>query len=686
VFLVCVFLLVSSIFIFAFQAGAGASIAQLQINNVPSFSGQLCCSYFAPDGTLFAGDNDFNLYRSDDNGGSFRLIYHFPSQPNPASSVNGYVWDIFVDSHSTVFVSIPGTNRLYRSSNFGSSFSEVLNTGGSQNDGFYIALTEDSSGNLYAATYCNSVYPNNPAVLKSSNGGVTWSVLQTFACVHLHTVKYNPADGYLYVATGEWGLGYNNGDCERIFRSKDLGQTWTAVIQRPVDMAAEGDTVYLSMMFDGRWVYLGTDQAFKPNWIDRFYDDGSDSASTLQTVYSFPSDCNFPVVSAVWLDDVMLFSSTAEFSDGTARVVASEDGVNWQIIKSHSTSASLHHTNILTSNPQGIVFGSNGPGETFSISENTPPTPTATVTPTPTPTSTPTPGYLFTADFESGSFSEYTATGGDGSHSQSVETANPYKGSYDAKFTAGADSEGWAYQSVSSSAITYYRQLVKIGTLPTSGNYICLGSVQSTSSQNTVDPFIYNFNGQYYWGAVSVINGNMYWDRQSSASNPTAGTYYTVEVCRDVTNHKTSLWVDGNLKLEVTRQHSGNSNLIFSGISWADSPTTVYVDCVRAKTSYIGLESTPTPTPTPTPPPAGAPLTTALQVNANVTVTAINFDRPSSTLYLSIVKSGTNYMQAMISKTSLPSLSTFKVYVNNVQTTYSNSDNGTYWTITIKST
>ena len=233
-------------------------------------------------GTLFAGDNDYTLYRSDDNGATFRQVYQFPLQPNPNSAVTGYVWTIFIDSRNNLFISIPGTNRMYRSVNWGTSFTQVLNTNGAQNDGFYIAMTEDSQKNLYAATYSNSIYPTNPAVLKSTNGGSSWSIIHRFAAVHLHNIKFNPANGYLYVNTGEWTNGFNNQECERVFRSKDLGQTWSIAVDRPEEMQAEGNTVYLPMLFSGNWVYLGTDQAFQPNWIDRFYDDGSNNPFQTQ--------------------------------------------------------------------------------------------------------------------------------------------------------------------------------------------------------------------------------------------------------------------------------------------------------------------------------------------------------------------------------------------------------------------
>jgi hypothetical protein len=55
---------------------------------------------------------------------------------------------LFIDSKDNIFVSIPGTNTLYRSTNFGLAFTEVLRTKGIYNGGYYVAMTEDALGNL----------------------------------------------------------------------------------------------------------------------------------------------------------------------------------------------------------------------------------------------------------------------------------------------------------------------------------------------------------------------------------------------------------------------------------------------------------------------------------------------------------------------------------------------------------
>ncbi len=360
-----------------------------------NFSPQIVASTFSSNGVLYVGDTNYTLYRSENNGSSFSQIYEFPNQTNPTGYFVGYVMTLFIDSRGYIFVSIPGTNRLYRSTDAGASFTQVLNTNGTRNEGFFIALTEDLQGSLYTATFDNTIVS---AFLKSTDGGATWfKVLSLPGVAHLHNIMFNPANGYLYGISGEWAPARNNAQSERVFRSKNLGQTWTIVIERTTGNETYGNTIYLPMYFADNWVYLGSDQAFKPNWIDRFYDNGSDVAFTPQTVYKSPqSDGNLPFFSATGFDNSMLFSSTVEFSNGVVRILSSKDGVTWTTIKTGSLTTAQHHANKLTSNPKGIMFGSDGVNANFAFVEDQPaptptPTPSATPEPSPTPTIAPTP-------------------------------------------------------------------------------------------------------------------------------------------------------------------------------------------------------------------------------------------------------------------------------------------------------
>jgi hypothetical protein len=76
----------------------------------------------------------------------------------------------------------------------------------------------------------------------------------------------------------------------------------------------------------------------------------------------------------------------------------------------------------------------------------------------------------------------------------------------------------------------------------------------------------------------------------------------------------------------------------------------------------------------------------AVQVSANVTVTAVNFRQSSAQLYVTINKNGTNLIEATISKKSLPSISSLRVYINSSRKTYTYTDTGDFWKVTVITT
>ena len=556
----------------------------------------MCGSAFSRNGTLFAGDTHYNLYRSDDRGVNFRLVWNFPAQPDPASTTAGYVWTVFVDSQDRIFVSIPGTNRLYRSTDFGVTFTQVSDSGAAQNDGFYIGLTEDSSGNLYAATYSGSL--PNPPVLKSTDGGDSWAVLRTFAAVHLHNVKFNPANGYLYVATGEWTQGANNAECERVFRSNDQGQTWTVIIDKTPPSDNYGDTIYLPILFQGNYVYLGTDQANRSNWIDRIYDDGSGSLFTPQRVYDFPADCNFPVLSGAWVNDTMVFSSTAEFYDGISRIVASQDGINWYVVKSTPILESQHHTNMLTSNPLGVAFYSDGVASTFKLSY-----PSEEQSPVST---------LFSDGFESGNFDLWAGTGGYQTHNETVNMENPMTGSYSAKFTVNnQDGASYAYENVAISKKLVLTYTINANMLPASDPAeLVLGGFYSVDTTEVLTPVIRNISGALYWG----LNDGTY-HFQSTPSNPSAGTNYKITIVLDKENSQAYLYVNDIARVSTSKTWTKSNYNFNVGVNAAYMVVglglIVYVDDVTV-TDNIQVEPTPTPTPTASPTPTPTPSPTPI--------------------------------------------------------------------------
>ena len=344
-------------------------------------------------GVLYAGDKNFNIYKSIDNGVSFTKIYTLPGTYDASNQYSGMVWNVFVDSRNYVFASGGGTGSLFRSINGGSSFSQVLKTNGTTLESFYISMTEDSNGYLYTVTYTNGAAV--PYILKSVDGGATWSRIAQLSVIHYHTIKFNSADGYLYVATGEGTLA----DCAKIVRSGDGGATWATVVQRNDNLG----TVYLAMAFSGRYVYVGQDYPNRICQIMRFYDDGSTNI-TPQVVYTPPNDGYMPMMSATILgSNSLVFANTAETSNGVSRILASTDGTTWIVLRSQSLSYTTENRwNVLTVHPRsGMIFGTMRPGDEYKIIDaptaSAAPTPTSTPIPTATPSPTPIPAPIPTA-------------------------------------------------------------------------------------------------------------------------------------------------------------------------------------------------------------------------------------------------------------------------------------------------
>jgi hypothetical protein len=349
--------------------------AEIQVSTLGTYS--FVSNDVDSKGVLWAGDKNFNLYKSTDNGATFQPIYRLPGVYEPSNSYSGFVWNVFVDSRDCIFVSAGGTGGLFRSNNGGANFTQVLKTNGTTNESFYISMTEDDVGSLYVVTYTNG--KAQPFMLKSVDGGSTWVKVGNFSVVHFHSIKFNPFNKYLYVIMGEG----STPDAARILRSKDGGASWSLVVKRNDALG----TVYLAMAFSGNYVYLGQDYPNRVCQIHRFYDDGSSSQFEPMVVYSPPSDGYMPFISATALGNALVFANSAEVVNGISRIVASADGLTWTVIKNQTVASSTDNRwNFLTVHPRsGIVFGTIKTAESYRLID---------VAPAPSPTVEPTPFYV----------------------------------------------------------------------------------------------------------------------------------------------------------------------------------------------------------------------------------------------------------------------------------------------------
>ena len=154
---------------------------------------------------------------------------------------------VFMDKDLNVYVSphaslggsglVMSERGLYRLAYGGNSFTKVLSlynpqssvqTETEENDDTIWTLCQDNKGYLYAGVYAHTKRPN-PAIYRSTDGGLTWTYLVNLATAgvspvrtsrHIHVVCYNEYDDKLYCIVGE---------VNEIYVSEDNGVTWSAM-------------------------------------------------------------------------------------------------------------------------------------------------------------------------------------------------------------------------------------------------------------------------------------------------------------------------------------------------------------------------------------------------------------------------------------------------------------------------
>ena len=334
----------------SFSALAPASWFTVLPTNIPVFM----TTDVSSNGTVFAGDRNYNIYKSTDSGVTFTKIFTIPAQPGAWGVHAGRVWTVFVDSRDNLLVSAGGTNRIYRCLNGSTSFTQVLDMSRGSNDGMIISMTEDDSGNLYAAEYGDGM----PARLwKSINNGTDWSSLRDWSARHLHAVKFNPSNKWLYVVVGEEKDGSQT-EYQTVWRSKDGGNTWYMIIARSAQYT---QTKYLPIEFIGNDVYLGQDRngASDTDNIHRITDNGTITNLPFSTTVAYANPYVAAIMtSATKLNDTIIFTTSSETTTATCQVVMSKDGVNWTVLNAQPVSTAYTWINELTVHPRkGIVYG-----------------------------------------------------------------------------------------------------------------------------------------------------------------------------------------------------------------------------------------------------------------------------------------------------------------------------------------
>jgi hypothetical protein len=209
-----------------------------------------------------------------------------------------------------------------------------------------------------------------------------------------------------------------------------------------------------------------------------------------------------------------------------------------------------------------------------------------------------TPAIIFSDGFESGDFSAWTATGGSGTHSETVVTSPVHHGSYAAKLYVEGDSESYARKSFTQQTPVYFRVYLQSSATPSSGWALTL---------------LYLYYSAYYqYGAyVRWVNdaGTLKWElavkddgaewHYARSTTPTINTnqWYCVELKVDSAtegNGEARLYVDGTEIASLTgltMTETGKPDTAEIRVYNYPVTTSVYYDCVVVANTYIGPEA-----------------------------------------------------------------------------------------------
>lgn len=265
------------------------------------------------DGTLLVSYFD-NLFVSRDGGLSFKHI---------GSIVQGDPDDgaarMIVDRDERIFISRRKGRALLMSRDGGRRFEPVLSGLADTIRGF----SQDRGGRLYTGSYDF----DGPAKLYASDDGVDWRIVKHWDALHVHDVRVNPHNDWLYVVTGE-GNPQRTKESHSVYRSTDQGQSFSCVFagrgRRPL---------FTAVNFDGPRVLLGTDHVEGGNYIASFVDTGEGEPYEAETMCVLPGTASaFEVQPFVhfmeWMGSTLFVGARGH---GGSFLLASRNLSDWEL-------------------------------------------------------------------------------------------------------------------------------------------------------------------------------------------------------------------------------------------------------------------------------------------------------------------------------------------------------------------
>lgn len=187
-------------------------------------------------------------------------------------------------------------------------------------------MTEDKIGNIYAGLY---TYGNGSCkcgfIFKSSDRGKSWVISYNSSAYnwtgrHIHNIKFNPYNNYIYASQGD---GYSGA---RLLRSTDFGESWETIND---DLRSN----YLAMEFTPNYRFFGEDFAFDLKNNSRIVRTSDDI--NFEQVFQLKGDeTGNWLASGKSLDGTLIFGTFVEIAGKNATLYLSYDeGATWEKIK-----------------------------------------------------------------------------------------------------------------------------------------------------------------------------------------------------------------------------------------------------------------------------------------------------------------------------------------------------------------
>jgi len=207
---------------------------------------------------------------------------------------------------------------------------------------------------------------------------------------------------------------------------------------------------------------------------------------------------------------------------------------------------------------------------------------------------------LFESGFEpSGGYADWTSK--EGLDSLTIITTDPHHGYYHASAYCNGGNEGeqaYLYKTFTSSTTVYVRAYFKFKTrVPSAGksyNMLNIGN----GFNDIAAARIYSDNGTTAAFQMRYLNGDDTYGYETYAYiSVQLNTWYCVEIKVVVSGSagEARIYVDGNLimsAISLNNDYFGNANSIMAGENYSSGTDdhTIYFDCVKVDTSYIGLD------------------------------------------------------------------------------------------------